>query len=200
MEMCFMKIYDISRELLSAPLYPGTEEPRVIPLMRIGENGSHYNLSDLAFGAHVATHCDACWHFVADGPDIAAMPLEHYVGPCYVMETPKKTLISGAYIRDNLPQDVTRLLIKGGGESFLSNEAADYIKDAGVITVGTDGWSVSPLDNESRIHSVFFGNGIAIIEQLELSEVPPGYYTLCAAPVKIAGADGAPCRALLLTD
>lgn len=128
------------------------------------------------------------------------MPLEHYVGPCYVMETPKKTLISGAYIRDNLPQDVTRLLIKGGGESFLSNEAADYIKDAGVITVGTDGWSVSPLDNESRIHSVFLGNGIAIIEQLELSEVPPGYYTLCAAPVKIAGADGAPCRALLLTD
>lgn len=195
-----MKLYDISRELFSAPLYPGTDEPRVIPLMRIGENGANYNLSDLAFGAHVATHCDACWHFVADGPDIAAMPLTHYVGPCYVMEVPEKTLISGDFMREHLPKGVTRLLIKGGGESFLSNEAADYIKDCGVITVGTDGWSVSPLDNESRIHSVFLGNGIAIIEQMALSEVPEGTYTLCAAPVKIAGADGAPCRALLFAE
>ena len=195
-----MKLYDISRELLSAPLYPGTDEPRVIPLMRIGENGANYNLSDLAFGAHVATHCDACWHFVADGPDIAAMPLTHYVGPCYVMEVPENTLISGDFVREHLPKGVTRLLIKGGGESFLSNEAAEYIKDSGVITVGTDGWSVSPLDNKSRIHSIFLGNGIAIIEQLALSEVPEGTYTLCAAPVKIAGADGAPCRALLFAD
>ena len=158
-----MKLYDISRELRSAPLYPGTAEPRVIPLMRIGENGSAYNLSDLAFGAHVATHCDACWHFVADGPDIAAMPLEHYVGSCSVMEVPENTLVSGDYVKEHLPQGVTRLLIKGGGESFLSNEAADYIQESGIITVGTDGWSVSPLDNESRIHSVFLGNGIAII-------------------------------------
>ncbi len=195
-----MKLYDISRELRSAPLYPGTAEPRVIPLMRIGENGSAYNLSDLAFGAHVATHCDACWHFVADGPDIAAMPLEHYVGSCYVMEVPENTLISGDYVKEHLPQGVTRLLIKGGGESFLSNEAADYIQESGIITVGTDGWSVSPLDNESRIHSVFLGNGIAIIEQLELSGVPAGHYMLCAAPVKISGTDGAPCRALLFSD
>lgn len=195
-----MKLYDISRELRSAPLYPGTAEPRVIPLMRIGENGSAYNLSDLAFGAHVATHCDACWHFVADGPDIAAMPLEHYVGSCYVMEVPENTLVSGDYVKEHLPQGVTRLLIKGGGESFLSNEAADYIQESGIITVGTDGWSVSPLDNESRIHSVFLGNGIAIIEQLELSGVPAGHYMLCAAPVKISGTDGAPCRALLFSD
>ena len=195
-----MKIYDISRELLSAPLYPGTDEPRVIPLMRIGENGSNYNLSDLSFGAHVATHCDACWHFVDNGPDIAEMPLTHYVGPCYVMAVPENTLISDHFVREHLPQGVTRLLIKGGGGSFLSNEAADYMKDCGIITVGTDGWSVAPLNNESRIHSVFLANGIAIIEQLELSGVPEGKYMLCAAPVKIAGADGAPCRALLFAE
>ncbi len=195
-----MKIYDISRELLSAPLYPGTEEPRVIPLMRIGEDGAQYNLSDLAFGAHVATHCDACWHFDEDGPDISQMPLEHYVGSCYVMEVPAHTLISGSFVREHLPQGVTRLLIKGGGESFLSNEAADYIQTSGIITVGTDGWSVSPLNNESHIHSVFLGNGIAIIEELDLSDVPEGTYTLCAAPIKIAGADGAPCRALLFAE
>lgn len=195
-----MKIYDISRELLSAPLYPGTEEPQLIPLTRIGENGSSYNLSDLAFGAHVATHCDACFHFVADGDDIAHMPLEHYIGPCYVMEVPEKSLISDSYVREHLPEGVTRLLIKSGGESYLSNEAADYIHACGIITVGTDSWSVSPLDNESRIHRVFLGNGIAIIEQLDLSGVPAGFYTLCAAPVKIAGADGAPCRALLFAD
>ncbi len=195
-----MKVYDISRELLSAPLYPGTAEPRVIPLMRIGENNSHYNLSDLAFGAHVATHCDACWHFVEDGPDIAAMPLTHYVGPCYVMDVPENTLISGDFVQEKLPQGVQRLLIRGGGQSFLSNEAADYIRKSGVITVGTDGWSVSPLNNESRIHSLFLGNGVAIIEQLDLSEVKEGYYNLCAAPVKIAGCDGAPCRALLFAE
>lgn len=195
-----MQVFDISRELCSAPLYPGTEEPRVIPQMRYGENGSHYNLSKLDFGAHVATHCDACWHFDNDGPDIAAMPLEHYVGECFVMEVPENTLISGEYMKDRLPQGVKRLLIKGGGESFLSNEAADYIQASGVITVGTDGWSVSPLNNESRIHLVFLANRVAIIEQLDLGAVEEGYYMLSAAPVKIAGCDGAPCRALLFKE
>jgi arylformamidase len=195
-----MQIIDISRELTTAPLYPGTPAPQIIPLMRIGENGATYNLSDFAFGAHIATHCDACWHFVADGADIAAMPLEHYVGECYVMDVPENTLVSGEFVRENLPQGVTRLLIRGGGNSFLSNEAADYIAASGVITVGTDGWSVSPLNNESRIHRVFLGGGIAIIEQLELSAAEQGYYFLSAAPVKIAGADGAPCRAVLMRE
>lgn len=195
-----MKFYDISREMLSAPRYPGTEAPRVIPLMRIGEQDSHYNLSDLAFGAHTATHCDACWHYVENAPDIAAMPLEHYIGTCYVMEVPEDSVISEEYLREHLPVGVSRLLIKGGGNSFLSNEAAETLQKNGVITVGTDGWSVSPLDRNSQLHSILLGHGIAILEQLALSEVPEGYYTLCAPPIKIAGADGAPCRAILFCD
>ena len=41
-------------------------------------------------------------------------------------------------------------------------------------------------------------NGVALLENLDLSAVEPGIYYLIAAPLKIAGAEAAPVRALLL--
>jgi len=46
-------------------------------------------------------------------------------------------------------------------------------------------------------HVTILGAGIAVIEGLDLSEVEPGDYELICLPLKIAGADGAPARAVL---
>jgi arylformamidase len=49
-------------------------------------------------------------------------------------------------------------------------------------------------------HHALARAGIAIIESVDLSAVASGTYNLVALPLKIAGADGAPVRAVLWRD
>ena len=193
-----MEIYDISREFFSAPLYPGTEPPQIIEIERIGKNNAEYNLSGISADLHTATHCDAYSHFISGGTDIANMDLKHYIGECFLLETIKDGVITKEYLEVHLPRDIQRLLLKTGGNSYLDNDAAQLIKSRGVITIGTDSRSISPPDNEIYIHRLLLGNSIAIIEQLDLEKPEQGFYTLFAPPVKISGAEGAPCRAILI--
>ena len=74
-----MKIYDISRDLIKALPYPGDEPPRLRAVHRMTD-GESYNLSRLETSMHAGTHVDAPLHFIANGKDIAAMPLTQFVG------------------------------------------------------------------------------------------------------------------------
>ncbi|NLZ49066.1 MAG: cyclase family protein, partial [Clostridiales bacterium] len=40
--------------------------------------------------------------------------------------------------------------------------------------------------------------GITVLEGLYLRDIEPGEYLLCALPLKIKGAEGAPARAVLI--
>jgi len=58
--------------------------------------------------------------------------------------------------------------------------------------------SVDEIDSKSlQNHHALAHAGIAIIESLDFSSVGPGVYHLAALPLKIAGGDGAPVRAVL---
>ena len=46
-------------------------------------------------------------------------------------------------------------------------------------------------------HVALLGNGIWVMEGLALGEVEPGDYELVCLPLKWAGAEGAPARAIL---
>jgi arylformamidase len=46
-------------------------------------------------------------------------------------------------------------------------------------------------------HHALASAGIAIVESLDLSNVGSGIYQLAALPLKIAGGDGGPMRAIL---
>jgi arylformamidase len=48
------------------------------------------------------------------------------------------------------------------------------------------------------VHLVLLGAGVILLEGIRLGEVPEGVYFLNAAPLNLAGADGSPCRALLI--
>ena len=192
-----MKFYDITRELRSAPLYPGAIQTEVQAVARI-QSGMLYNESNLLLSAHAATHCDAYSHFIEGALDIAQMPLEHYIGACHVLSFPQNAIVDTPYLIQYMPRGVRRLLLKGGGNTYLTPAAAQFLIDSSVITLGTDALSVAPPDNEAGVHVPLLSAGVAIIEQLELSQVPDGLYTLFAPPLKIAGCEGAPCRAILI--
>ena len=81
---------------------------------------------------------------------------------------------------------------------YISKEAAAFLAEAGVMTVGIDYLSVGGFRKDGvETHHYLLRAGIWIIEGLNLARVKPGRYELCCLPLKVLNSDGAPARALL---
>lgn len=193
-----MNIVDISRPLLTTIEYPGDPETRIDAVQRI-ENGDICNLSAVYACVHTATHADAPYHFLEGGETIDRVDLNKYIGQCTVIEVPPG-VITGEYVNKYFPKKCTRLLIKGDAQSFFMESAAYEAVDTGICLIGTDANSVGKGDNQLKPHKAFLQNGVAILENLDLSAVEPGDYYLIALPVKMGEIDGAPVRAVLIDD
>ena len=187
-----MKIYDISRELFSTPVYPGDPSPKLEKVRQMAL-GDMCNLSGFYTGCHSATHVDAPLHFIDDGKAIDEMPLEPFLGPCRVVSA--EGILTGVNIDALHPQKGERILFHGG--AFLSQSAAFALGDAGVILVGTDQQSVAPAGDESAPHIELLSREIILLEGLFLDHVPDGRYILCAMPLKLHGLEASPVRAVL---
>jgi arylformamidase len=80
----------------------------------------------------------------------------------------------------------------------VSADGAEYLAGRNVRLVGVDYLSVAPFTQSAAPHQILLNAGIVIVEGLDLSQVSQGRYTLHCLPLKIAGADGAPARAILV--
>src|SRR5207244_12339027 len=80
----------------------------------------------------------------------------------------------------------------------LSLEAARLLIESGVKLVGLDYLSIEAFGAEGHpVHKTLLGAGLVILEGLDFRRVPPGHYELYCLPLRIAGGDGSPCRAIL---
>lgn len=188
------RIIDITRELLSSEVYPGDPEPELIRLKSLADGGSS-NLSALSMCVHNSTHLDSPLHFIDGADDITQMDIENTVGRCLVIDC-----IADVTEEDisSLPEGTERLLIRGG--VYLTPDGARAAAQSGLRLVGVEPQSVAPRETSSEVHRTLLGAGITILEGLSLYHVCEGEYTLLAQPLKIAGSEGSPCRALLLRD
>ena len=189
-----MRIYDITRTLQEAPLYPGDSAPQL--MRQPGAPGAPDRFL-LTATAHSGTHADAFSHFLPESAGIDAMPLELYCGACRVLTVSGGGLIRMDDLRGKL-SGAERIALRGGGEAFLCEEAAEYVAACGVKAILTDAVSVGPADNEAMIHTILMRGGVAIVENVTLDAVADGDYLLFAFPMKLGGADGAPVRAVLV--
>lgn len=192
-----MLLYDITREMFSAPVYPGDPKPRVSKLRTIGD-GSPYNLSELILGAHTATHIDAPLHFDEDGADIASMRLKTFYGKCTVVTI--SGILTGEDMERLLPHCRKRLILHSSGKAFVSVHAARVIADSKLLLVGTDAASIAPPFDEELPHLELARAGVAVLEGLYLEGVEDGEYTLSAFPLKMSGLEASPCRAVLMRE
>lgn len=188
-----MKYIDITRELLAAPVYPGDPAPRMEELRRM-KLGDECNVSAIYACLHNGTHLDAPRHFVPDGQAIDEIALSACMGECSVVEG--EGLLLGAQAEELLPKLKPRLLFKGRVQ--ISPSAAFVLSDAGIELLGVEAQSVAPPECTAAVHRQLLGSGMVLLEGLDLSKAKPGTYFLFAAPMKIAGADGSPVRAVLL--
>lgn len=188
-----MRIIDISRELSSAPVYPGDPPPKIIPLSRIAL-GDASNTSALSLCTHNATHIDSPLHFVPDGTDIASVDLDYCVGECSVVEF--NGILLGAQAEELVPGLHQRILFKGKME--LSPSAAFVLSTSGIKLVGVEAQSVALAECSAAVHRQLLGSGMVLLEGIDLLKVRQGSYFLFAAPIKIAECDGSPVRAVLI--
>lgn len=195
-----MKIYDISQEVLSCVVFPGDPAPYREQITKM-DDGALYNLSMLHMCAHNGTHVDAPYHFLNQGRTIEAIELERFVGMAYVAE--HEGIVSSedarAILKKAKEADAeagNRILLKGN--AVVSLEAAEVFAAEGILLVGNESQTVGPEDAPMAVHKVLLGANVVLLEGIRLSEVPEGVYLLNAAPLNLAGADGAPCRAVLI--
>jgi arylformamidase len=89
-----------------------------------------------------------------------------------------------------------RLLI--GGKATVTEEAARVLAEAGIRLIGNESQTVGPEDAPMAVHLILLGAGVILLEGVVLAHVPEGKYFLSAAPLKLGGREGAPCRAMLI--
>lgn len=190
------EIIDISRDLLSSEIYPGDPKPEIGIFSAI-KKGDECNMAKISTTLHCGTHADAPLHFLPNGNSIGMADMSAYIGECVVVEVNERR-ITGQYVDEHFPHGADRVLIKSGGISYLDHTGAEEISYLGYKLVGTDALSIGSSEDEARPHKALLSENVAILENLNLSHVKPGKYFLVAPPIKIAGVDAAPVRALLL--
>ena len=196
-----MKIYDISQEVFGCQVYAGDPAPEK-ELLSSMEEGGLYNLTAFRMCAHNGTHIDAPFHFIQGGKAVDSIDLDTFVGLAYVAE--HQGIVSAddaAAILENAkkqnPEAAKRILIKGDAE--VSSEAAEVFADSGILLLGNESQTVGPEAAPMKVHLILLGAGIVLLEGIRLAEVSEGVYFLNAAPLNLSGADGSPCRAVLIT-
>ena len=196
-----MEIYDISQEVFGCEVYPGDPSPRRETLADM-RGGAEYNLTALTMCAHNGTHVDAPYHFYEDGKTVDQLELDKCVGYAYVAE--QDGLLAAGDAAEILRaageadrRSAERILIKG--KATLTREGAEVFAAAGTKLFGNESQTVGPEDAPMEVHRIMLGAQIVLLEGVRLQAVPEGVYLLHALPLNLGGADGAPCRATLLT-
>ena len=209
-----MTIYDISLTISpNLPTWPGDPKPAIEKIESMDE-GAHNNVSRISAGVHLGTHVDAPYHFLNDGATIEQLPLDILTGPCYVVQLPDgiEAITAEVLDRTEITSEMKRVLFGTRNSHFwargesefqtdfvaVTEDGAEWLVRHGVQLVGVDYLSVAPYGDSVPTHTVLLKAGVVVIEGLNLSNVMRGFYDLYCLPLKIAGCDGAPARAILI--
>ena len=195
-----MRIFDISQEVFSCVVFPGDPSPQKEIMLRISE-GDICNLSSLHMCAHNGTHVDAPYHFLEDGKKINEVVLEKFIGMAYVADHEGIVTAEDAGLilkkaRSADERAAKKILIKG--KSVISYEAAEVFEREGIELIGNESQTVGPEEAPKEVHLKLLGSEVVLLEGIRLGAVPEGVYFLNAVPINLGGADGAPCRAVLV--
>jgi arylformamidase len=210
-----MRIVDISLPISpELPVWPGDPPVEIEKLSSIID-GADANVSKISCGVHMGTHVDAPYHFIDSGQGIETLALEVLIGPAFVLDLiGTDTINRQALEGQDIPAGVERLLFKTrnsmywatGVKSFqedfvaVDESGADWLVEQGVKLVGVDYLSVAPFDAGVPTHQTLLRHGVVIVEGLDLSSAAAGWYDLACLPLKIIASDGAPARAVLMSN
>jgi kynurenine formamidase len=204
---------------LTLPLRSGDRGVSFETARRLETDG--WNAMTLHLYSHCGTHMDAPPHFGIEGPSIDQFPLEQLIGPAWVADArpaEPQMLIEPRHIEGVAASVATGdgLLIctdwsrQYGREVYrdglprISEGLAEWCVDTGVRILGVESPAIADVNNRdelTKIHHILLEAGVIIVEGLtNLNEIAGRKVTFIALPLKVAGGDGAPVRAIAIDD
>lgn len=206
-----MIIYDISMTIeKSMGVYKNIEEKRPVIKFERKIPKDSINESSMYMNLHTGTHIDAPYHVDDKGVTIENIDLNKLITKCRVLDL---TNIVDRITKEDLvdknigPGEFLLLKTRNSFTEefeadfvFVEKSGAEYLAEKEIIGVAIDSFGIERTQPDHETHKILFNNGITIIEGVRLKEIEESEYLLCALPLKIKGADGAPARIVLIKD
>lgn len=203
-----MAIRDISQALRpDLPVWPG--DTHFAAERTWDHDTTSVAVSRFTMSTHGGTHADAPLHYARDGATVEALDLDVYVGRARVIDARAAgATVTADWLAPHLEGTPRRVLLRtfdrfphdGWRSDFtaIAASAIELLAARGVRLIGTDAPSVDPEDSKTLdAHRAVLAADMRILEGLVLEDVPAGEYELIALPLKLAGLDAAPVRAVL---
>jgi arylformamidase len=211
------KIYDITVPISNKMLvWPGDPEVELQQVESI-EQGAESNVSQLTMSVHTGTHIDAPKHYITNGITIDQISMNNLIGKVFVMAISKNIPVITNDVMEQHPAynaltQVSKVLFKTRNSDFwhvgrnefnedyvgLDSSAAQHLANLGMTLVGVDYLSIAPFTETERPHKILLEKEVVLLEGIDLSKVPEGFYELYCLPLLLQGCEGSPARAILI--
>jgi arylformamidase len=200
---------DISVPIRHGMVHWPDNPPVVITQPMHLERGDDATVSRVSLGVHTGTHVDAPVHFIAGGTGVDRIGLDRLIGPARVVDLGEVLRITPAELEPLGIRPGARVLFKTRNSrywnedrfradySYVSLDAARWLVDRDVWTVGIDYLSIGGGETGVETHRVLLGEDVCVIEGLNLAQIEDGMYDLVCLPLRLEGLDGAPARVIL---
>ncbi len=204
-----MRFIDVSMQITETMIvYPGNPHPLIDRYSSIPEKKTNESL--ISIGSHTGTHADARMHIQENGEGAAELPLSSFYGRCQLIDL---TTVEKEIHRKDLEKqtikhgDIILLKTKNSEQGYtqfrsdythVKIDAATYLVEKGVKTLGFDYLSVKKFEGDDEVHNVLINN-LTLFEGLNLVGVSQGEYIFVGLPLRI-NCDGAPARIILIEE
>lgn len=173
--------------------------------------GTEFQIGRIEMVGNTGTYLDAPYHRYPHGDDLAALSLDSVSSlPGVVVRVTglagraidwtafAATEVAGRAVLVHTGWDAHwRTDRYFEGHPFLTERAAEYLRDRGARLVGIDSMNIDDTGRGTRpVHSVLLGAGVPIVEHLtNLGALPVTGFEFVAAPPKVARMGTFPVRA-----
>ena len=173
------------------------------------EEGTEFQIGKIEMVTNTGTYIDCPFHRFEHGKDLSEVELEAFANlDAITVFVPDVLSIGAAYFR-NLDLRNKAVMVRTDwsrhwntdlyfeNHPFLTQDAAEYLRDCKVKLVGIDSHNIDDTRGKSRpVHTTLLGSEILIVEHLcNLDKLPQKDYQFSAVPPKFKGAGTFPVRA-----
>jgi arylformamidase len=211
-----MKIIDITIPLSEqTPVWEGDKGISINLVERIGLR-SDFNVSRIELGVHSGTHIDSPFHVIEGGNTVDQIPLNILIGDVQVVQIPSEYAeINSKCLQEiNIDYSIDRVLFKTTNSDYwendpysfnreyvaLNSQGAQFLAERNFQLIGVDYFSISTFNNLVEPHVILLKNNVVLLENIDLRNVVPGIYKLICLPIKLNETEGAPVRAVLISE
>jgi arylformamidase len=175
--------------------------------------GTEFQIGKIEMVANTGTYLDSPFHRYADGKDLSELELKKLANlPAIKVSSLNKPAIDASCFPRGDDLAGKAVLVETAwsrhwntpqyfeGHPFLTEDAAQFLADAGVALVGIDSYNIDDVQDLRRpVHSILLRREIPIVEHMtNLAVLPATGFRFFAVPVKVKGFGTFPVRAFAI--